>query len=92
MNQPGKYNYVLIVIVLAQFFCTSLWFAGNSIVPDLTAHFELAQTAIGNITAAVQLGFIAGTLVFALYSVADRNSPSKVFLFCALISALFNAS
>jgi MFS family permease len=52
--------------------------------------FGLKSTALGHLTAAVQLGFIAGTLVFAIYSVADRFSPSKVFLFSALLGALTN--
>ena len=33
------------------------------------------------------MGFIAGTLVFALLAVADRFSPRRVFLLCALASA-----
>lgn len=36
---------------------------------------------------AVQLGFIAGTLVFALLLIADRFSPRRVFLVCALAGA-----
>jgi len=91
MDDKNKYNYILVVIVFAQFFCTSLWFAGNSIVPNLIYNFDLAPTALGNITSSVQFGFISGTLLFALYSVADRYSPSKVFLFCAILGAAFNA-
>lgn len=36
------------------------------------------------------LGFIAGTFGFALFSVADRFKPSKVFLICSILGALFN--
>lgn len=42
------------------------------------------------LTSAVQLGFISGTLLFAILSIADRFSPSKVFFVSALIAALFN--
>lgn len=45
---------------------------------------------MGHLTAAVQLGFIAGTLGFALLAIADRFSPSKVFFICAIVGALFN--
>jgi MFS family permease len=39
----------------------------------------------------VQFGFITGTLLFALFTIADRFSPSKVFFLCASLGALCNA-
>jgi MFS family permease len=45
---------------------------------------------LGDLTSAVQFGFICGTLVFAVLSVADRFSPSRVFLVSALAAAGFN--
>lgn len=83
-------NLILPVIVLSQFCCTSLWFAGNGVMPDLVSTFGLSESAIGHLTSAVQFGFIVGTLVFAILSIADRFSPSKVFFFCAILGALFN--
>lgn len=83
-------RYLLPVIVLAQFCCTSLWFASNGVMEALIEAFGLKPTALGHLTAAVQLGFIGGTLVFAIYSLADRFSPSKVFLVSALLGALTN--
>lgn len=82
---------ILPLIVVAQFCCTSLWFAGNAVMGDLVINFGLAETAIGHLTSAVQFGFILGTLVFALLAIADRFSPSKVFLISALLGAVFNA-
>ena len=82
--------HILPIIVFAQFAGTSLWFAGNAIARDLQAALQLSANSVGDITSAVQLGFIAGTLVFAVLSVADRFSPSKVFLFSAVAGALFN--
>ena len=40
----------------------------------------------------VQLGFISGTLVFAILSIADRFHPSRVFFTSSLLAALTNAS
>src|SRR5690606_15941278 len=37
-----------------------------------------------------QMGFIAGTLVFAFLSLSDRFSPRLLFLLCALLGALAN--
>lgn len=87
MNPPSR---ILPIIVFSQFCCTSLWFAGNAVMPDLLSSFDLAPTALGSLTSAVQFGFIIGTLVFAILSLADRFSPSKVFFFCAIVGAIFN--
>ena len=83
---------ILPVIVLSQLAGTSLWFAGNAVLPDLQARLGLPDRAIGDMTSAVQLGFIAGTLVFALLAVSDRYSPRATFLACALLGAGCNAS
>lgn len=80
-------NRILPVIVFAQFAGTSLWFAGNAVIPDLVQELRLTTTAVGYVTSAVQFGFISGTLLFAFLSVADRISPGKVFLGCAVLGA-----
>lgn len=78
---------VLPVIVLAQCAGTSPWFAVNAVMPDLQQAFGWPAQAVGTLTSAVQLGFIAGTLVFALLALADRHSARGLFLACALASA-----
>ncbi|RDY60217.1 MFS transporter [Flagellimonas nanhaiensis] len=85
--KPPK--HILLTIVIAQFFCTSLWFAGNGVLASLVEDLNINQS-LGNITAAVQFGFIIGTLLFAMLTITDRFSPSKVFLWCALLGALCN--
>ncbi|MEM6380661.1 MAG: MFS transporter, partial [Bacteroidota bacterium] len=84
-------KYLLTLIVLSQFAGTALWFASNAILDNLTIAFQLPANALGYLTSAVQLGFISGTLLFAFYLIADRFSPSKVFMVCAALGALFNA-
>ena len=81
---------VLPVIVISQFFCTSLWFAGNAVMGDIIKQFHVSPGYLAQLTSAVQGGFICGTLVFALLSISDRFSPSLVFLASAIIAATFN--
>lgn len=81
---------LLPVIVISQFCCTSLWFAGNAIIPDIIREFHLNQAFLADLTSAVQLGFIVGTLVFAVFTISDRFSPTNVFFICAIIAALCN--
>jgi DHA1 family inner membrane transport protein len=83
---------VLPVIVFSQFAGTSLWFATNAVMPDLQRAWALPPAAIGTLTSAVQLGFVAGTLLFALLMVADRYPPTRVFFACAALGALANAA
>jgi MFS family permease len=87
----NRIKTILPIIVIAQFCCTSLWFATNAVMGDLVINFSLKESAIGNLTSAVQFGFILGTLVFALLAIADRFSPSKVFFISALLGALCNS-
>ena len=91
---PAKHDHrpwhILPVIILAQFAGTSLWFAGNAVAADLQAAFDLPAGSLGNITSAVQFGFICGTLVFAFLLIADRFSPSLVFVVCSWLGALAN--
>lgn len=82
-------NFHLFILVLAQFAGTSLWFAGNAILPNLQP--LLGTTALnGWITSAVQLGFISGTLVYSLYGIADRFPSARVFLLSVMAGAAFN--
>jgi MFS family permease len=91
--EPGAIpRRILPVIVLAQFAGTSLWFAVNAVLPDLQQAWGLPPGAVGTLSSAVQLGFVAGTLAFALLMVSDRFSPSRVFMVCSLLGAVANAA
>jgi MFS family permease len=78
-------------IVIAQLFGTSLWFSTNSAADSLMSAWHLGESDIGLLTNAVQLGFIAGTLFFALSGLADRFEASRIFTICALLGALCNS-
>jgi MFS family permease len=78
-------------IAIAQLFGTSLWFSANSAAPDLTRAWGISISGIGLLTNAVQLGFILGTMSFALSGLADRFPASKIFVVSACSGALFNA-
>jgi MFS family permease len=89
---PKRPARILPAIVVSQFAGASLWFAANAVLGDLRLAWRLPDDALGYVTSAVQLGFIAGTLAFAFLAVADRFSPRLVFLACALAGALCNAA
>lgn len=88
--QNQRSGTVLPFIVMAQFACTSLWFAGNAVIGDIIRQFSLSPDVLGHLVAAVQFGFISGTLLFAVFTIADRFSPSRIFFVCAIAASLVN--
>ena len=78
-------------IAIAQLLGTSLWFSANSAAPDLMRAWSIGIAGIGLLTNAVQLGFILGTMTFALTGLADRYPASRIFVVSAGCGALFNA-
>ena len=81
---------ILPVIVISQFLCTSLWFAGNAIINDMARDLQLNASFLAHLTSAIQFGFISGTLVFAVFTISDRFSPSRVFFVSSILAGLFN--
>ena len=80
------------LIAVAQLLGTSLWFSANSAADDLMRDWGATPADIGLLTGAVQLGFILGTLSFALSGLADRFAASRIFVVSAVLGAGFNAA
>ena len=87
LNIPKR---ILPVIVFSQFAVTSLWFAGNAIISDLQSAMNVGIEDTGIVTSAIQLGFISGTLIFALLSLSDRYSPRKIFFISSVLGSVSN--
>lgn len=83
---------VLVLIVFSQFVCASIWFASNAVMGDIVQSYHLTSNSLVHLTSAVQFGFVSGTLTFAFFNLADRFSPSFVFLLSALAGSCFNLS
>ena len=78
---------VLPTLVLAQLAGTSPWFAVNAVMPELQQAHGYSEAAVGTLSSALQLGFIAGTLLFALLALADRFSARRLFFLSTLAAA-----
>lgn len=83
-------SYFLIVLVFAQFAGTTLWLSGNAVSTQIET--ELGMKLGGWLTSAVQMGFILGTLLNAIFAVPERVLSSRLFLFSAILGALVNIS
>ena len=58
--------------------------------PTWQRDLNLDQHFLAHLTSAIQFGFITGTLVFAIFTISDRFSPSLVFFCSAILAGLFN--
>ena len=79
------------LIVLAQWFGTSLWFSPNSAADDLMLAWHIGPAQFGSLIAATQFGFIAGTLWLAYSGWADRFSTCRLFSLACVVGAVVNA-
>ncbi len=90
MTPASNAQRAITIIVLAEFLGGSLWFSANGASDDLVRAWGVTPAAIGTLTSAVQLGFITGTIVFAVSALADRFEASRIFAVSALLGAAAN--
>lgn len=83
---------ILPLIIVAQFLGTSLWFVGNAVAGDVATQWPEVDGAVGWLTSSVQLGFIVGTFVYAVFALADRFAAHRVFFVSSALAAAANAS
>ncbi len=80
----------LFILSLTQVAIMSLWFTTAAIAPALQTEFNIDTAQIGWLTSAVQIGFVAGCLVSALFGLADRLDARRFYAASALIGGLAN--
>lgn len=80
----------LAVLAVAEVLTLALWFSASAVVPSLRAEYALDAFQTAAFTSAVQVGFVVGTLVSAVFGLADRLDPRKFFMLSALIAGIAN--
>lgn len=80
------------LLALSELLVMGLWFSASAVTPTLAKVWELEPTAASWLTLAVQIGFVCGAFLSALFNVADVWSPRRVFVVSAFIAALANAA
>ncbi len=78
-------------LAVAEFLAMSLWFSASAVTPSLSVAWQLGPGDAAWLTMAVQIGFVVGAFLSALFNVADVWSPRRVFALGALVGALANA-
>lgn len=88
---PGRWR-ALVLLSLAELLGMSLWFSAAAVVPALRHEWDLGDASVSWLTIAVQLGFVAGTLLSAFLNLPDVISVRYLFAVSALAGALTNAA
>jgi MFS family permease len=79
------------LLSISELLAMSLWFTGTAVLPQVTSIWH-ANIAVGSwLTVAVQIGFAAGALAFALFNIPDIFSPITVLSVSAVAAAAANA-
>lgn len=89
-THPARWR-MLGLLAVSELLGMSLWFTGNAVAPQLQERWHLASSSVGWLTTTVQLGFVAGTALSALFNVADLVPARRLFTIAALMGALANA-
>jgi MFS family permease len=78
---------VLAVLAVAELLAMAPWFSASAVSPTLTRLWELSPAGTAWLTISVQLGFVAGALVSAILTLADRLSARRLVAGSAALAA-----
>ena len=81
----------LALLSAAELLGMSLWFSASAVVPALRVEWSLSDATASWLTIAVQLGFVAGTLLSAFFNLPDIFSTRRLFALSAFAGASTNA-
>src|SRR5678815_1423269 len=80
----------LTLLATAELLGMSLWFSGSAVVPALSVEWHLTASQISWLANAVQVGFVAGTLLSATLNLPDIVSARHLFAVTAFLGAAVN--
>ncbi|HEU4766532.1 MAG TPA: MFS transporter [Pyrinomonadaceae bacterium] len=81
----------LTLLAAAELLGMALWFSGSAVVPALDREWNLTDSQVSWIAIAVQLGFVAGTLLSATLNLPDIITTRHLFAVSAFLGAITNA-
>jgi MFS family permease len=80
----------LTLICLSVLLASAPWFSGTAAAADLRIAWQLDDAHVAWLTGSVQLGFVAGTFLFAALNLSDVFRPRHVYVVAALAAASSN--
>src|SRR5688572_19478550 len=80
----------LALVSIAELLAMGLWFGVSAVAPQIAREWRLDEATTAWLTLAVQLGFVAGTLLSATLNLPDVFRVRHLFASCALLGAVAN--
>ena len=91
MTTPDPRRWrALTLLSTAELLGMALWFSGSAVVPALSREWELTPSQISWLAIAVQLGFVAGTLISAALNLPDIITTRHLFAISSFLGAAVN--
>jgi len=81
----------LALVSVAELLAMGLWFGVSAVAPQIAREWRLDDATAAWLTLAVQLGFVAGTLLSATLNLPDVLRVRHLFAWCAILGAIANA-
>ncbi len=88
---PSLKTKSITLLVVAETLGMCLWFSSAAVIADMGAEREISNVRQALLSSGVQFGFAVGAIVYAVFGLADRYDPRRVFALSAVAAALFNA-
>jgi len=82
----------ILLLALAELLVMGLWFSASAVTPALARAWHLNAGNAAWLTMSVQVGFVVGAFLSALFNVADVWRPRLIFMWGAVLGAAANAS
>lgn len=83
---------ILALLSIAELFGMAAWFAASAVAPQLAELWDLSASESGWLSTAVQLGFVVGTALAALFNLPDILPSRWYFAGSSLLAAGANAA
>ncbi len=79
------------LLLITELAAMALWFVSAAVLPEMLREVEMSSFRQAALSSAVQGGFVAGALISAIFNLADRYDPRRVFAACAITAGAVNA-
>ena len=77
----------LAFLSVAELLAMGLWFSASAVMPALAEEWALDASGQAWLTMSVQIGFVTGALVSALFTLPDVMNARHLFAICAVLGA-----
>lgn len=85
--RPGVKRRSLAILLLCEVAAMTVWFSSASVVEAVRQGQAVSAQAAALLTSSLQAGFVLGTVLSAVLSLADRFDPRRLFMASALVAA-----